>query len=241
MELSKRLGAVAMLVQECDSLADIGTDHGYIPIYLLEHQKIQKAVAMDINKGPLERARDRVNASHLQEKICLRLSNGAEKLEVGEVDAVVIAGMGGPLMVNIMKNRLDVFRALDFFVLQPQSEIEQVRHFLQEQGFVITKENMVYEEGKYYSMMQVESGTMNCKKECEFLYGPWLLREKNVTLLEFLKKEEKKYLELLEKLSGKDTESQRERYAQLQELLMHNREAMAYYKEGEEIGMQSGN
>ncbi len=237
MELSKRLGAVAMLVQECDSLADIGTDHGYIPIYLLEHKKIQKAVAMDINKGPLERAREHVEESGLQEKISLRLSNGADKLAVGEVQAVVIAGMGGPLMVNIIESKLEVFRALDFFVLQPQSEIEQVRHFLQEQGFVITKENMVFEEGKYYSMMLVKSGTMNCKKECEFLYGPCLLEEKNAVLLEFLQREENKYLELLDRLSGKNTESQRERYAQLQELLTHNREAMAYYREGEEIGM----
>lgn len=237
MELSKRLTAVAMLVEECESLADIGTDHGYIPIYLLEKKKIQRAVAMDINKGPLERAREHIDETGLQKKIQLRLSDGAEKLSLGEVKAVVIAGMGGPLMINIMKKRLDVFKALDFFVLQPQSEIEQVRHFLQEQGFAITKENMVFEEGKYYSMMQVKSGEMNCRKECEFLYGPWLLKEKNITLLEFLKKEEKKYLELLEKLSAKDTQSQRERYGEIEKLLMHNKEAMAYYKEGEEIGV----
>ena len=95
MELSKRLQAVADLVTEGASVADIGTDHGYIPIYLIEHHIAEKVIALDINRGPLERARMHIVGHGLKEKIETRLSDGLEKVLPGEVDTMIAAGMGG--------------------------------------------------------------------------------------------------------------------------------------------------
>lgn len=100
MELSKRLQAVADLVTEGASVADIGTDHGYIPIYLIEHHIAEKVIALDINRGPLERARMHIVGHGLKEKIETRLSDGLEKVLPGEVDTMIAAGMGGGLVIK---------------------------------------------------------------------------------------------------------------------------------------------
>ena len=102
MQLSKRLSAVASLITEGSRLADIGTDHGYVPIALVENGSIPSAVAMDVNKGPLERAQEHIREKHLEDRIKTRLSDGVKALEEGEADAVLIAGMGGMLVIRIL-------------------------------------------------------------------------------------------------------------------------------------------
>ena len=123
MELSKRLQAVADLVTEGASVADIGTDHGYIPIYLIEHNIAGKVIALDINRGPLERARMHVVGHGLKGKIETRLSDGLEKVLPGEVDTMIAAGMGGGLVIKILTEGYPVVEILDTMILQPQSEI----------------------------------------------------------------------------------------------------------------------
>ena len=105
MQLSKRLLEVSGLVSYGSRLADVGTDHGYIPIWLTEQGAIRSAVAMDINRGPLLRAQENIRRHRLEEKIKTRLSDGVAELRPGEADSVVIAGMGGSLMVKILKER----------------------------------------------------------------------------------------------------------------------------------------
>ena len=103
MELSKRLQAVANLVSDGLVVADIGTDHGYIPIYLVKNGKCPSALAMDVNEGPILRAKEHVISYGLEDKIQTRLSNGVKALSVGEAECVVVAGMGGALMIRIME------------------------------------------------------------------------------------------------------------------------------------------
>lgn len=158
MELSKRLQAVADLVTEGASVADIGTDHGYIPIYLIEHNIAGKVIALDINRGPLERARMHVVGHGLKGKIETRLSDGLEKVLPGEVDTMIAAGMGGGLVIKILTEGYPVVEILDTMILQPQSEIGKVRRFLNEHNLQITEENMVEEDGKFYPMMKVIHG-----------------------------------------------------------------------------------
>ena len=130
MELSKRLYAVAGLVTEGASVADIGTDHGYVPIYLVKNKIASKVIAMDINKGPLERARMHIIGHGLKGQIETRLSDGLKNLEPGEVDAFIAAGMGGGLVIKILEDSKEVVEQLKFAVLQPQSEIAKVRKYL---------------------------------------------------------------------------------------------------------------
>jgi len=134
MELSKRLQAVADLVSDGLVVADVGTDHGYIPIYMLEIGKCSKALAMDVNHGPLLRAKEHIAEHGLEEMIETRLSDGVKELQVGECDAVVIAGMGGALTIKILEEGKEVFKNLTEFVLQPQSELYKVSEYLFEKG-----------------------------------------------------------------------------------------------------------
>ena len=205
MELSKRLQAVADLVSSGLTVADVGTDHGYIPIHLIETGKCSKAFAMDVNEGPILRAKAHIMEHNLSEQIETRLSNGVKALQVGECEAVVIAGMGGALTVKILEEGQAVFQNLKEFVLQPQSELYKVREFLISQGYCVIKENMVKDDGKFYPMMKVVRGEAEEYSAVELRYGKFLLAEKHPILKEFLLKEQntkKLILQNLQKESG---------------------------------------
>lgn len=158
MELSKRLKKVAGLILESDVLADVGCDHGYLSIYLVEKQRCRHLIAMDINKGPLEKAQENIRKFGYGDYIETRLSNGLNKLNAKEADGFVCAGMGGPLALQILWNDKDKVKEMKQIVLQPQSELWLVRRTLRQWGFVIEKEDIEYEDGKYYFMMRILPG-----------------------------------------------------------------------------------
>ena len=155
VKISDRLKTAASLIREGAVLADVGTDHGYVPIYLLEQKKIKSAIAMDINKGPLERAREHIHLYGMDAYIQTRLSDGVAALEKGEADSILIAGMGGGLVMHILEEGKDICQAAGELILQPQSELCSVREYLAENGYVTESERMVFEDGKYYPMMRV--------------------------------------------------------------------------------------
>ncbi|MCC8138317.1 MAG: class I SAM-dependent methyltransferase [Clostridiales bacterium] len=163
MKLSKRLLAVAAMVTPGSVLADIGTDHAYIPIYLVENNLVPRAFAMDVNRGPLARAAEHIHGHGLDDRIETRLSDGLAALQPGEARSIVIAGMGGALTVRILRSGRRLFReeqgvCAPELILQPQSEVPQVRAYLEEAGFSVVREDMVMEEGKYYPMMKAVPG-----------------------------------------------------------------------------------
>ena len=189
MELSRRLQAVANLISEHVTVADIGCDHGYIPIYLFQTRKSPKVLALDVNEGPLKRAKEHIAVHGLS--IDTRLSDGVKELCPGEVECVVIAGMGGALTIRIMEDGELIFRNLKEFILQPQSEIYKVRQYLCMKGYRIIEEDMVLEDNKFYPMMKVINGTAPKYNNLELLYGPLLLEQKHPVLKTFLEKEKK--------------------------------------------------
>lgn len=193
MQLSKRLESVSSLVTPGFRVADIGTDHGYIPLWLTEQGLIPGAVAMDINPGPLQRAKENVQMYELGEKIETRLSDGLKELKPGEADSVVIAGMGGNLMIKILKEGAEILQTVQELILQPQSDVGEVRSFLQREGYRITSEKMILEDGKFYPVMRAEHGAMEELSDIEALYGPCLLKEKNPCLKQFLEKEQQTF------------------------------------------------
>ncbi len=176
MVLSKRLWSVSSLVTEGSRLADIGTDHGYVPVFLVEEGRIPSAIAMDVNPGPLERAREHIRQHALQDRIETRLSDGLDALGKDEADTVLIAGMGGALCVRILEARPALHSEVKELVLQPQSEIFAVRRYLEGAGWQIVQEKMVLEDGKYYQMMRCIPGKMNLTA-LEEKYGPCLMKE----------------------------------------------------------------
>ena len=214
MELSKRLYAVAGLVTEGASVADIGTDHGYVPIYLIKNNIASKVIAMDINKGPLERARMHIIGHGLKGQIETRLSDGLKNLEPGEVDAFIAAGMGGGLVIKILEDSKAVVDSLKFAVLQPQSEIAKVRKYLNRNGLVIIDEDMVEEDGKFYPMMKVVHGEPQVYEEYEYIFGKLLLEKKHPVLHKFLLREQYIQESIVEQLSrhiGSESAEQRTR------------------------------
>ena len=154
ISLSERLLMSAKMVTKGSRVADVGCDHAHTGIWLIKNDIASKVIAMDVRKGPLEKARENIKLYGLDGIIETRLSDGLEKLSVGEADSIVIAGMGGTLTVEILKNGIEKAAAARELILQPQSDIGMVRRFLRENGFVITQEKMCKEDGKYYNSMR---------------------------------------------------------------------------------------
>ena len=231
MQLSKRLQAVANLVTPGNRLADIGTDHGYVPIWLYEQGRIPSALAMDLREGPLQRAKEHIRMHGLDEKIKTRLSDGLEKLLPGEADSIVIAGMGGMLVVKILTQGQAVLDSVQELILQPQSDLDAVREYLHRTGFVIVQEEMVFEEGKYYPMMKAVHGENTDDRKIWFLYGRLLLENRHPVLESYLQKEYDSCCKLLEKLSKTATEVASRRCEELLEKKHLIEEALAFYRE----------
>lgn len=233
VQLSERLRAVADLAGEAEVVADVGTDHGYIPVFLVSSGKAERAVAMDVNEGPLLRAREHILQFDLEARIETRLSDGMKELTPGEAQVIVIAGMGGALMMRILAEGEAVARAAKRLVVQPQSEIFAFRRFLTEQGYHIVDENMVYEDGKYYSMMAVEWATQardsqsritempdgkdggSVMTEADLKYGPLLLAGRHPVLHRYLLYQKKQKQKILENIGKNARQNVSERRAQV--------------------------
>ena len=217
MELSKRLYAVASLVTEGASVADIGTDHGYVPIYLMKNKIASKVIALDINKGPLERARMHVIGHGLKGQIETRLSDGLKNVKPGEVDTMIAAGMGGGLVIKILNDSREVVDQLTYCILQPQSEIAKVRKYLAKNQLKIVDEDMVEEDGKFYPMMKVVHGEPEEYEEYEYIYGKKLLEKKHIVLEKYLLREQCSKQSILEQLRVRleNSESARQRAVEM--------------------------
>ncbi|MCD8397951.1 MAG: class I SAM-dependent methyltransferase [Lachnospiraceae bacterium] len=294
MQLSKRLAAVADMVTPGLVLADIGTDHAYIPIYLVERQRIPRAIAADVNRGPLARASAHIREHALENEIETRLSDGLAEFSPGEAQSIVIAGMGGALTIRILENgwkkdaafmqecrkpdeqecrmqdgqecyEADVpeYQKPDGqawgtqmeLILQPQSEIALVRSWLEQNGWEIVRENMVFEDGKYYPMMkakrrpacsmflQPEGGFEFFTEEktnsfsvssvmsgIELQFGPRLLETRHPVLRQFLLHERATQESVLRSLEQGKSEAARERESEVRANIGRINEALRLYE-----------
>ena len=209
IQLSNRLLAAAGMVTKGNIVADIGCDHAYTSIYLCQAGIAPKVIAMDVNKGPLVGAKAHVEEAGLTEQIDIRLSDGLQRLVPGESDSVLLCGMGGLLMIKILSDYPEATASLKELILQPQSEVGEVRRYLHKQGYEITKEHMLKEDGKFYVMMRAVKSELPqaYETECDYIYGKLLLEEKNPVLAEFLDREHRLRADVLTALSGQDTEN----------------------------------
>ena len=192
IRISDRLRIVAHMCDKGAVVADIGTDHGYLPIYLVQEGIARSAIAMDLRKGPLEKAKKHICDNCLEDRIQTRLSDGLEKLSKNEADIITICGMGGRLIADIVTKGKDVITQNTILVVSPQSEVGEFRHFLVSQGFEIEDEQMLKEDGKYYFIIKCrksEESVCSEFSETQYQYGWKLLDSKDKTLYEYLIKE----------------------------------------------------
>nr|MBP3599385.1 tRNA (adenine(22)-N(1))-methyltransferase TrmK [Eubacterium sp.] len=196
-------------------MADIGCDHGYAAIWLVKQEKAKRVIAMDVNQGPIERAKEHVEEYGLQDVIECRLSNGTEKLVPGEVDTLMIAGMGGPLMIRILEQGKKVLGQVNTLVLQPQSELGEVRLYLLQHGFVIQEEKACVEEGKYYFAIRAvntrEPQEITGEPQWKFRYGTYLVQKKDPVFREFLLREMEICQSILETMEEHQVSKDRKR------------------------------
>ena len=232
IQLSKRLETVASFVEKGSRIADVGCDHGYIPIYLMGKGIIPGAIAMDVNQGPLMRARAHIQEYGLGDYITTRLSDGVKALNPGEADGVVIAGMGGPLMEKIITEGKVVLETVSYLILQPQSEIAHFRRFLHSAGYGIVQEEMVLEDGKYYPVLFIKLKRdgkdhlreESARQEAEDHFGPCLIRKRHEVLKSYLQFWEKHQRNILEQVKehperGKQVLQELERIRYTMELM----------------------
>lgn len=228
--LSERLKAVAGMVTAGNRVCDVGCDHGFVPIYLVQQGKSPRVLAMDLREGPLRAAREHVAAYGLDGQIETRLSDGLHNYNIGEADTLICAGMGGGLMLRILAQESKKAASFQELILQPQSEIEQFRRFLRENGFRIHDEEILLEEGKFYQVIRAVPGMKEEEnKLCKLAdrYGPVLLQKRTPVFLSFLEREAALYEEILENLrkQGLQEDKRRERYEQVEALLRDNGQA----------------
>lgn len=150
IEISQRLKLIASCVPEGSVVADIGTDHAYMPIYLIQNKLASRVIAMDVRRGPLEKAMNNISAAGVSDSIEVRLSDGLSALEPGEASVVTISGMGGKLMERIITAGKDKISSDTGLIFSPQSEIAHFREYLINEGFITDDEKMLKEDGKYY-------------------------------------------------------------------------------------------
>ncbi len=218
MELSYRMKQIADCVTDGMRIADVGTDHGFIPIYLVEEGRIPSAIAMDIGEGPLKRASDHVCQHGLNNMIECRISDGLMNLRADEADTIIISGMGGGLMSRILEAGESVLLGNKELVLQPQSENYKIRKTLHNMHYRIVEERFFQDEGKYYNIIKAHPGEERYEFPWEYTYGKLLLESADIKLKEFIKNRYYKWQEICLSLQDKgagQTEKQNRRYKEL--------------------------
>ena len=212
IKLSPRLQIIYDMVPQAETVADVGCDHGYLTISLLESKKAQKAIAMDVNRGPLQSAEINVRQANLSDKVEFRLSDGLAGLQPGEANVICICGMGGALIKRIIKANLSIAQRAQILILEPQSEYKALREFLIANDFKFIDEDLCTEEGKIYPIMKLSWSDQKVElTEAQLEYGPVILEKKPDLLKTLLDKNKNEYTTIIEKLNkipSKDVTSQ---------------------------------
>lgn len=197
MNLSDRLKTVAGMIDDTNTIIDVGTDHAYIPIYLIKNNIIKRAVASDINIGPVEKAEKNVSDYNLQDKISCRLGGGLTTVLPNEVEAAIIAGMGGNLIRDIIEESKEVFKSLHYAILQPVQNPEVLREYIYKSGYKIIDEELVREDDKFYEIFKVKYDN-NIREVLPINYeiSEILVKKKHPVMKEYLQFKLEKYTKI---------------------------------------------
>ncbi len=210
-KLSPRLKMLYDIIPTCNCFADIGTDHAYLPVYLCKNNKCNIAIASDIVKGPLERARTNISKHNMEGRISVRLGGGVSTLKENEADVVLVAGMGGLIIADILKDGREVLKSAKNIILQPMTAVSDLREFLYQNNWKIDKEYLVKDNGKLYNIFSVSlSDTMLDYTDTDIFIGRYLIENKPEHFLEYLDRKITKLKKKLEGLSLSTAENSKE-------------------------------
>lgn len=183
VNLSKRLKRVFDFIPNGTRLADIGSDHAYLPCYAVLNNRCVSAIVGEITEGPFNSARSTIRQSGLEGKVVARMGDGLEVLAPNEVDVITIAGMGGALIASILEKGIEKLEGVETLVLQPNIGAHQIRFWLEANGYTLTNEDILEEDGKIYEILVAskskENDTYTEQKQKEMFIGPYLMKNKN--------------------------------------------------------------
>ncbi|MBT2643758.1 tRNA (adenine-N(1))-methyltransferase [Bacillus sp. ISL-41] len=204
-KLSDRLEAVANNIPLAARLADIGSDHAYLPCNVVKKGTVPTAIAGEVAEGPFQSALEQVQEENLTDKISVRKGNGLEVIEAGEVDCITIAGMGGTLISTILEQGKSKLEGISRLVLQPNVGSFSVRRWLIDNGWELVKEEILEEDKKIYEVLVAEKGEplkpyQDLDVELGILFGPFLLKEKTAVFKEKWSAEKRNWERILKQL-----------------------------------------
>ncbi len=203
--LNSRLLLAAELLGEVETVCDIGTDHALLPIYLVKNKQAKRVVACDIAKGPLAKAKENVLKNGVADKISLRLANGLDGVKPNECEAVIIAGMGGETIAEIISRAPWLKTAKQTLVLQPMTADDRLREFLVHEGFEILTEKCTFSAGRVYTVIKAKFSGEDITVSKDFYYIGKILDQENVTMeaeIAFVKKHLKSMKKCLKDIEG---------------------------------------
>lgn len=219
MKISNRLMEITKFVPVNSIVADVGTDHGYIPVYLIENKLAKKVIATDISKDSLQKTIDYIRDLELKEYIEPRLGDGLDPIRPYEIDTVIMAGMGGILIQEILEKNKDTSDSINNFIFQPMIASKELREYLLANKFEIVDESLVKEDGKFYEIIHAKKGLGFVEEEIQFEIGKKVIDKKHPLLKEFLQFKINGCKSIMDKLGDKETEKTRERYQELEKAI----------------------
>ncbi|MCM3111397.1 tRNA (adenine(22)-N(1))-methyltransferase [Lederbergia lenta] len=230
-KLSKRLDRVVSYVIPGSKIADIGSDHAYLPCYAIKHGVASRAVAGEVVEGPYQAAIQQVNSSGLKDLIDVRKGNGLAVIEAGEVDCIVIAGMGGALITEILETGKEKLEGVKRLILQPNLAANNIRRWMLENEWQLIHENILCEDNKSYEVLVAEKGNPYLPytdEKKEILLGPYLLQEKNEIFQHKWLQEIQQWEKILQHLkSSEENEANRRKQNELLEKINMVKEALS--------------
>ncbi|MFD2704159.1 tRNA (adenine(22)-N(1))-methyltransferase [Salibacterium lacus] len=207
--VTKRLRAVAGHIRKGSVIADIGTDHGAIPIFAVRHNVAASAVAADVNEGPLAAARTNIIEEGLENRIQVRSGNGLHALHKEDsVDTIVISGMGGTLISTILEEGSALLNGVEHLILQPNMGAEEIRRWLRANGWKLESEEMIEENSRIYEILTAVPGepdipysSISFVQEMQLLFGPFLMKEQNHAFIKKWMREKEEWERVLRQLN----------------------------------------
>jgi len=222
--LSPRLKIIADSINGYETVADIGSDHAYLPIYLVKNKMVKSVVATDVNKGPVRIAKARVAGHNTEDRIKVRQGDGLQAIKPGEAEVIVIAGMGGLLIRDILERDAETARSARLLILQPMRDSDKVRHWLPANSFKIVDEELVKEQDKIYEIMWVVPSDISGEAKGLQLVGDRIIEKKHPLLREFINRRTDELEKVMTALESMDTVNCRERAEECRAMLDFYRE-----------------
>ena len=219
MKIGERLECIAKLVPCEAKVIDVGTDHAYLPVYLVKNKIVQKAIASDIVEGPCNAAKNTVRHYGLDENIEVRKGSGLKTINSGEVNVAIIAGMGGTTIISILTESFEIAKKMNRIILQPMNGSNKLRQWLVQNKWVIIDEEIVLENKKIYNIIVVERGENSPLTEIQSIVGPVILESNHFLKEKYLNNLIEKYKYLVIALEKSETAKNSEKYLRTKNIL----------------------